>query len=99
VDPSTQAIVTTFSAPDQQRIGSSAYVIQRFGYPDAAQRTISLTFDDGPDLKWTPELLNLLSAENVPATFFATGTMIAQNPKIFQREVREGLMTKSRPRR
>ena len=90
MDPSTQAIVTTFSAPDQQRIGSSAYVIQRFGYPDAAQRTISLTFDDGPDLKWTPELLNLLSAENVPATFFATGTMIAQNPKIFQREVREG---------
>lgn len=90
VDPATQATVTTFSAADQQRIGSSAYVIQRFGYSDGAQRTISLTFDDGPDLKWTPELLDLLSAEKVPATFFATGTMVAQNPGIFQREVHEG---------
>ena len=49
-----------------------------------------MTFDDGPDLKWTPELLNLLSAERVPATFFATGTMVARNPEIFRREVREG---------
>ena len=90
VSPSTQAAVTTFTAADRQRIGSSAYVIQRFGYSDTAQRTISLTFDDGPDLRWTPELLNLLSAEKVPATFFATGTMIARNPEIFRREVREG---------
>ena len=90
VDPSTKEVVTTFAAADKQRIGSSPYVIQRFGYSDTTQRTISLTFDDGPDLKWTPELLDLLAAENVPATFFATGTMIARNPEIFQREVREG---------
>src|SRR5829696_1233385 len=90
VDPSTEGVVATFTPADAQRIEQSGYVIQRFGYSDAAQRTISLTFDDGPDVKWTPELLNLLSAEKVPATFFATGTMIAQNPEIFQREVREG---------
>jgi poly-beta-1,6 N-acetyl-D-glucosamine synthase len=90
LDAATQTIVTTFSAADQQRIGSSPYVIQRFGYSGTAQRTISLSFDDGPDMKWTPELLNLLSAEQVPATFFATGTMIGQNPEIFQREAREG---------
>jgi peptidoglycan-N-acetylglucosamine deacetylase len=90
VDPSTEGIVTRFTPADRQRIGASSYVIQRFGYSDTAQRTISLTFDDGPDLKWTPELLNLLSAERVPATFFATGTMIARNPEIFEREVREG---------
>ena len=90
LDPSTKAEVVSFTPADRQQIGSSAYVIQRFGYSDTAQRTISLTFDDGPDLKWTPELLDLLSAENVPATFFATGTMVARNPGIFQREVREG---------
>ena len=89
-DPSTKAVVATFTAADRQRIGASSYVIQRFGYSDAAQRTMSLTFDDGPDVKWTPELLDLLAAEKVPATFFATGTMIARNPEIFQREVREG---------
>ena len=90
LDPATKAVVATFTTADVQRMGSSAYVIQRFGYTDTAQRTISLTFDDGPDVKWTPELLNLLSAEKVPATFFATGTMIARNPEIFRREVREG---------
>ncbi len=89
-DPSTRDVVTTFTGADRQRIGMSSYVIQRFGYSDTAQRTMSLTFDDGPDLKWTPELLDLLAAEKVPATFFATGTMIARNPEIFQREVREG---------
>jgi len=89
-DPSTKAVVATFSPADRQRIGASSYVIQRFGYSDTAQRTMSLTFDDGPDVKWTPELLDLLAAEKVPATFFATGTMIARNPEIFQREVREG---------
>jgi hypothetical protein len=61
-DPSTKAVVATFTAADRQRIGASSYVIQRFGYSDAAQRTMSLTFDDGPDVKWTPELLELLAA-------------------------------------
>jgi biofilm PGA synthesis N-glycosyltransferase PgaC len=90
IDPATESVVATFTPTDAQRIGQSGYVIQRFGYTDGSQRTISLTFDDGPDLKWTPELLDLLSAEKVPATFFATGTMIARNPEIFQREAREG---------
>jgi peptidoglycan-N-acetylglucosamine deacetylase len=90
LDPSTKQVEATFMPAEQKRIGQSGYVIQRFGYSATAEGTISLTFDDGPDLKWTPELLNLLSAEKVPATFFATGTMIARNPEIFQREVHEG---------
>jgi biofilm PGA synthesis N-glycosyltransferase PgaC len=90
LDPSTEGVVATFTSTDAQRIGESAYLMQRFGYSDTAQRTISLTFDDGADLKWTPELLDLFSAEKVPATFFATGTMIARNLEVFQREVREG---------
>ena len=90
LDPGTKRVEATFTPAEQKHIGQSAYVIRRFGYSDTAQRTISLTFDDGPDLKWTPQLLNLLSAERVPATFFATGTMVARNPEIFRREVREG---------
>jgi len=90
LDPSTKRVEATFTAAEQEHIEQSAYVIRRFGYSATAQRTISLTFDDGPDLKWTPELLNVLSAEKVPATFFATGMMIARNPEIFHREVREG---------
>jgi hypothetical protein len=73
LDPGTTRVEVTFTPAEQKHIGQSAYVIRRFGYSDTAQRTISLTFDDGPDSKWTPELLNLLAAEKVPATFFATG--------------------------
>jgi peptidoglycan/xylan/chitin deacetylase (PgdA/CDA1 family) len=32
--------------------------------------TIALTFDDGPDRKYTPRLLDILSEYNVQATFF-----------------------------
>lgn len=90
IDPFTNQTEATFTAKEVRHMSDSAYVIQRFGYSAAAQRTISLTFDDGPDPKWTPELLNLLAKEKVPATFFATGTMIARHPEIFQRETREG---------
>ncbi len=75
---------------EAQHIGDQGYAIQRFGYSATATRTISLTFDDGPDPRWTPELLNVLSANKVPATFFATGTMIARHTEIIRREVREG---------
>jgi biofilm PGA synthesis N-glycosyltransferase PgaC len=53
-------------------------------------RTISLTFDDGPDLKYTPALLNLLSREHVPVTFFVIGSASTQHPDLVRREVREG---------
>ena len=35
-----------------------------------ADRTVALTFDDGPDPTWTPRVLEVLRRENVPATFF-----------------------------
>ena len=89
-DPFTGKRHATFSSAQSARIGSSKYAIQRFGYSATARKTISLTFDDGPDLKATPALLDLLSANKVPATFFATGTMIARQPEIFAREAREG---------
>ncbi|GAA1527853.1 glycosyltransferase [Actinomadura kijaniata] len=53
-------------------------------------RTIALTFDDGPDPKWTPRLLDLLRRHNARATFFATGTHIAQHPELTRRILREG---------
>lgn len=89
-DPFTRKLHATFTLAEVARIGTSKYAIERFGYSAAAKKTISLTFDDGPDLRWTPALLDLLAANKVPATFFATGTNIARQPEIFAREVREG---------
>src|SRR5262245_37473781 len=33
-------------------------------------RRVALTFDDGPDPKWTPEIAGVLREYSVPATFF-----------------------------
>jgi peptidoglycan/xylan/chitin deacetylase (PgdA/CDA1 family) len=44
-------------------------VVWRMPHP-AGDRTVYLTYDDGPNPTATPALLDLLRAEHVPATFF-----------------------------
>jgi peptidoglycan-N-acetylglucosamine deacetylase len=51
---------------------------------------IALTFDDGPNEKLTPRLLDLLAQHHIHATFFVVGENAAQYPEILQRAVREG---------
>jgi peptidoglycan/xylan/chitin deacetylase (PgdA/CDA1 family) len=41
---------------------------------------VALTFDDGPDTRWTPRFLDLLAARQVRATFFLLGAMTARAP-------------------
>ena len=54
--------------------------------------SIALTFDDGPDARWTPRLLDAL-AEQVPraqATFFPMAPRAAAQPELMARIVDEG---------
>jgi len=51
---------------------------------------IAQTFDDGPDRKLTPELLDILAQRHIHATFFVIGKNAEENPEILQRAVREG---------
>jgi cellulose synthase/poly-beta-1,6-N-acetylglucosamine synthase-like glycosyltransferase/peptidoglycan/xylan/chitin deacetylase (PgdA/CDA1 family) len=44
--------------------------------------TIVLTFDDGPDPKWTPEVLAVLKKHDVLATFFVTGANVTRYPDL-----------------
>jgi cellulose synthase/poly-beta-1,6-N-acetylglucosamine synthase-like glycosyltransferase/peptidoglycan/xylan/chitin deacetylase (PgdA/CDA1 family) len=53
-------------------------------------RTIALTFDDGPDPQWTPEVLDVLRRHHVPATFFVVGSQVARFPGLTHRLVTEG---------
>ncbi|HLO00368.1 MAG TPA: glycosyltransferase [Pyrinomonadaceae bacterium] len=65
----------------------SSYVIQREGdHPGL----IALTFDDGPDPRWTPAILDILKQENVPATFFVIGKNGQAYPDLLRRVVNEG---------
>ncbi len=51
---------------------------------------VALTFDDGPDPVLTPQLLDILKARNIHATFFVEGQHVAAYPGIVQREHAEG---------
>ncbi len=52
--------------------------------------TIALTFDDGPDPRWTPQVLDVLRRAGVHATFFVVGTQAAAHPELVRRIVAEG---------
>jgi len=43
-----------------------------------------LTFDDGPSARVTPGILDVLAAENVPATFFVVGEHVQQYPDLIR---------------
>lgn len=54
------------------------------------QRVIALTFDDGPDIAYTPQILDLLKKYHAAATFFVVGKSVEKYPDIARREVLEG---------
>ncbi len=51
---------------------------------------VVLTFDDGPDAKYTPRLLDALHQAGVSATFFVIASKAERNPDIVQRMIEEG---------
>lgn len=53
-------------------------------------KKIVLTFDDGPDHRYTDKLLDILKKYNVKATFFLVVNNIEKNKQIVQRMINEG---------
>ena len=53
-------------------------------------RRIALTFDDGPDPRWTPQIAAVLRRAHVPATFFVIGSEATRHPDIVRMLVRDG---------
>ncbi len=49
-----------------------------------------LTFDDGPTLKATGKILDILKAEDVKATFFVVGKHVKEHPELVKRAYDEG---------
>ena len=54
------------------------------------EKTVALTFDDGPDSKITPQVLNVLAQYNIKALFFCIGNKIKGNEELIKRIVEEG---------
>lgn len=89
-DPFSETVYREANVDEQKLIGNHTYVIDRYGKP--ADHQLMLTFDDGPDPRFTPELLDLLSKEKVPATFFMVGENVVKYPDVFKRVISEGHM-------
>ncbi|MDQ1658483.1 MAG: peptidoglycan-N-acetylglucosamine deacetylase [Cryptosporangiaceae bacterium] len=51
---------------------------------------VALTFDDGPDPRWTPQVLGLLRKYQIKATFCLIGGQARAHPALVKQIVREG---------
>ena len=63
------------------------YVIEQYGYHP---NQVALSFDDGPDPKWTPKILDILRNKGVKGTFMLIGDEAQANIGLMKRVVREG---------
>ena len=73
---------------ESYKVFPTYYVVEDSG--GTTNKVIALTFDDGPDPKYTPRILDILSHYHVPATFFVIGVNAEQNIDLIKREYREG---------
>ncbi|WP_127547726.1 MULTISPECIES: polysaccharide deacetylase family protein [Paenibacillus] len=55
-------------------------------------KKVALTFDDIPDPRFTPQVLDVLKKYNVRATFFIVGSRAEKHPDLVKRIVKEGHM-------
>ena len=56
----------------------------------SGERTVALTFDDGPDPVYTPQVLDVLARYDVQATFFVIGRRVDAHPELIRRIVAAG---------
>ncbi len=57
---------------------------------DTTQLEVALTFDDGPNPYYTPEVLDVLQRYKVKATFFCVGSLVTAYPGLVQQEYAAG---------
>jgi peptidoglycan-N-acetylmuramic acid deacetylase len=57
---------------------------------DTSKKELYLTFDNGYENGYTPKILDVLKAKQVPAAFFITGHFAQDQPELVKRMVDEG---------
>jgi cellulose synthase/poly-beta-1,6-N-acetylglucosamine synthase-like glycosyltransferase/peptidoglycan/xylan/chitin deacetylase (PgdA/CDA1 family)/spore germination protein YaaH len=82
VDPRTRLI-----AHETYDVLPTPFVVKRTG---DRPKLVALTFDDGPDPKFTPQVLSVLEQHHVPGTFFIIGENAVQNRSLIERMVADG---------
>ncbi len=57
-----------------------------------SEKVVALTFDDGPDAVWTPQILAALEKTHTTATFFVVGDQVQKYPELLRQTVEHGHM-------
>jgi len=81
-DPAT-ALITS----EKYEAFPLSYDIDQIG---GVKNKIALSFDDGPDRRWTPKILDVLKEKKVPGVFFVIGDQANRAPDLLKREYNEG---------
>ena len=66
----------------------SAYTVKKLGH--CGPKDLILTFDDGPDARWTPQVLKTLKHYGVPGAFFMVGLQMEKNLPLVEKVYESG---------
>lgn len=64
--------------------------VELFRKGPADAHVVALTFDDGPDPRFTPDILKTLAEEDVKATFFMVGKHVEKYPQLARQVAADG---------
>jgi peptidoglycan/xylan/chitin deacetylase (PgdA/CDA1 family) len=69
---------------------ASSFFIPVLCFGHTSEKQIAITFDDGPNEQYTPQILEILKDHQISATFFCIGKRIKDNELLFRRLHEQG---------
>ena len=75
---------------DEDSLNRPIMSITEIDTQDLARKKVALTFDDGPNAKYTEKLLDGLRERGVHATFFLLGKQVENSPEIVKKMHEDG---------
>ena len=89
-DPSTPSPALHATLATVRAVADRSGVIRQVVADDGGGPVVALTFDDGPDPAWTPQVLALLREAGIHATFCLVGTWAQRYPGLVRAIVADG---------
>lgn len=102
VEPTVTETIDRPEANPQFYVGNGTVTVRRglvsgevevlSSTPGTGPPEVALTFDDGPNPTYTPQILDLLAANQIKATFYVLGNQAKRHSGLVRREVEAGMV-------